>query len=362
MCVDGAPTGELREAGAISLVMEAVPEPTDEERLQRYRATFERMNAVGLTGGHVMIGSPQLFEVCREMDARGWLTVRCVVPLHQEPDISDDEVAARLPLLGERGQMWRGGTAKFFIDGVVETGTAWLYEPDTNGGGTVPFWPPRSATPPSSRGSRAPASPAPPTPSATAPCGLRSMRTAPRARSRRHAPHRAHRDPPGPRPAAVRRRARLRVHAAAPHGEQLGRQDRSVEPHARAGAERPCVPDARHLGHGRARLPRLRLAGGAVRSAPRHGLVPAAARARASGTRLLRTGSGPDGTRDAARLHAQPGHAGRRGHPEWLHPRGLPGRPERVRGGPVDVDADDLLELPVTLCVVDGTVRHRAGF
>jgi predicted amidohydrolase YtcJ len=99
------------------------------------------MNAVGLTGAHVMIGSPQLFEVCRELDARGWLTVRCVVPLHQEPDISDDEIAARLPLVGERGRMWRGGTAKFFIDGVVETGTAWLYEADTFGGGTVPFWP-----------------------------------------------------------------------------------------------------------------------------------------------------------------------------------------------------------------------------
>jgi predicted amidohydrolase YtcJ len=141
VCVAGAPTGELREPGAISLVMEAVPEPTDEERLLRYRTTFERMNAVGLTGAHVMIGSPQLYEVCREMDARGWMTVRCVVPLHQEPDIGDDEIAARLPLLGERGQMWRGGTAKFFIDGVVETGTAWLYEPDTNGGGTVPFWP-----------------------------------------------------------------------------------------------------------------------------------------------------------------------------------------------------------------------------
>src|SRR6478735_3971542 len=141
VCVDGRPTGELREAGAIGLVLEAVPEPTDEERLLRYRSTFERMNAVGLTGGHVMIGSPQLFEVCRELDARGWMTVRCVVPLHQEPDISDDEVAARLPLVGERGRMWRGGTAKFFIDGVVETGTAWLYEPDTFGGGTVPFWP-----------------------------------------------------------------------------------------------------------------------------------------------------------------------------------------------------------------------------
>ena len=60
-----------------------------------------------------MIGSPQLYEVCREMDARGWMSVRCVVPLHQEPDISDDEIAARLPLVGERGRLWRGGTAKF---------------------------------------------------------------------------------------------------------------------------------------------------------------------------------------------------------------------------------------------------------
>src|SRR6478672_3782758 len=77
VCVDGAPTGELRESGAIGLVMEAVPEPTDEERLLRYRTTFERMNAVGLTGAHVMIGSPQLYEVCREMDARGWMTARC---------------------------------------------------------------------------------------------------------------------------------------------------------------------------------------------------------------------------------------------------------------------------------------------
>ena len=27
---------------------------------------------------------------------------------------------------------------------------------------------------------------------------------------------------------------------------------------------------------------------------------------------------------------------------------------------PVEVEADDLLELPVTLCVVDGAVRHRS--
>src|SRR5262249_54220140 len=59
VCVDGAPTGELRESGAIGLVMEAVPEPTDEERLLRYRPTFERMDARGLTGAHAVIGAPQ---------------------------------------------------------------------------------------------------------------------------------------------------------------------------------------------------------------------------------------------------------------------------------------------------------------
>jgi predicted amidohydrolase YtcJ len=31
--------------------------------------------------------------------------------------------------------------AKFFIDGVIDTGTGWLYEPDTLGDGTQPFWP-----------------------------------------------------------------------------------------------------------------------------------------------------------------------------------------------------------------------------
>jgi hypothetical protein len=31
--------------------------------------------------------------------------------------------------------------AKFFIDGVIDTGTGWLYEPDAEGAGTEPFWP-----------------------------------------------------------------------------------------------------------------------------------------------------------------------------------------------------------------------------
>ena len=37
--------------------------------------------------------------------------------------------------------VWRCGGAKFFMDGVVETGTAWLVEPDSKRQGLHPFWP-----------------------------------------------------------------------------------------------------------------------------------------------------------------------------------------------------------------------------
>jgi predicted amidohydrolase YtcJ len=47
----------------------------------------------------------------------------------------------QLALRDERGRLWRGGAAKFFIDGVIDTGTGWLYEPDGEGDGTAPFWP-----------------------------------------------------------------------------------------------------------------------------------------------------------------------------------------------------------------------------
>ena len=141
VCSDGLPTGELRERSAISLVSDVIPERTEEQLLTAYRQTFAKMNASGLTGAHVMLGTPSLFDVCRVLEERGWLTVRLVVPLHQPPSIGDDEVEQRLRLVSEHGRRWRAGTAKFFIDGVVETGTAWLLEPDAHGRGTHAFWP-----------------------------------------------------------------------------------------------------------------------------------------------------------------------------------------------------------------------------
>ncbi len=54
----GAPTGELHERPAMDLVGDLVPERTPAQRLDAYAETLRRLNAFGLTGGHVMIGDP----------------------------------------------------------------------------------------------------------------------------------------------------------------------------------------------------------------------------------------------------------------------------------------------------------------
>jgi len=137
----GVPTGELRESPAMALVEAHVPELSRAEKLAATTATLRRLNAMGLTGVHEMIGTPEMLDDLDALEASGDLTVRSIVPLLMQPDVTDEQVAERLALRDRRGRRWRGGVAKFFIDGVIDTGTAWLFEPGPHGEGTEPFWP-----------------------------------------------------------------------------------------------------------------------------------------------------------------------------------------------------------------------------
>jgi hypothetical protein len=142
VCDDaGVPTGELREPPAMELVGAHVPARTRAERLDAYVTTLRALNALGLTGGHAMLGWPWLLDDIEELEARGELTFRTIVPLLMEPGVTDEEADALLAHSGRRGRRWRGGVAKFFIDGVIDSGTGWLFEPGPNGDGTEPFWP-----------------------------------------------------------------------------------------------------------------------------------------------------------------------------------------------------------------------------
>jgi predicted amidohydrolase YtcJ len=141
VCADGRPTGELQEWAAMRLVQDVVPEADAQTRYGWFRESFRRFNQVGLTAIHAMDGTPEELAIYRRLEENGDLTCRVVVPLWQQPDTTFEDMRDQLPLRNERGRLWRCGAAKFFIDGVVETGTAWLVEPDSKGQGLHPFWP-----------------------------------------------------------------------------------------------------------------------------------------------------------------------------------------------------------------------------
>ena len=141
VCDEGVPTGELREVSAWALVEAAAPTRTAQERRELVARALRDQNAVGITAIHAMDGSPETLADYRALEADGRLTARVVVPYNVDPTTPVREYPALIAERGQHGRLWRAGAAKFFIDGVVESGTAWLFEADANDGGTEPFWP-----------------------------------------------------------------------------------------------------------------------------------------------------------------------------------------------------------------------------
>ncbi len=141
VCAAGLPTGELREGAAIALVQAAVPEPTAEQRYDAAAANLRAFASAGLTGTHLMLADPSTLDLVRALELRGELPVRLVVAFWIHPESTAAEWWEYGAHRDASGWRWRAGVVKFFIDGVIDTGTGWLYEPDSQGEGTAPFWP-----------------------------------------------------------------------------------------------------------------------------------------------------------------------------------------------------------------------------
>lgn len=137
----GVPTGELRELGAQNLVKSAMPQPSEADVYRWIVENMKKWNALGLTGVHVMLGKPETLDLCERLERNGDMKLRMIVPLWQEPEDSLEGMKELVVHRDRKGRRWRGGTAKFFMDGVIESGTAWLLEPDTKGMNDLPFWP-----------------------------------------------------------------------------------------------------------------------------------------------------------------------------------------------------------------------------
>lgn len=138
----GRPTGHLVEDAAIELVAALVPRPPAAERRARLLALLNAMAATGLTGGHVMdLRSDDALELLTGIEGEGVLPLRLRLHPWCMPDTDADDLDRLIGLQGRAGRHWRVGGVKFFIDGTVEGGTAWLDHPDCHGQGTESFWP-----------------------------------------------------------------------------------------------------------------------------------------------------------------------------------------------------------------------------
>ncbi|MER1997692.1 MAG: amidohydrolase [Arthrobacter sp.] len=137
---EGVPTGELREIPAYLLLLDAVPPIPQEEYIARLHALFSTLNGVGITSAVVMDGRDKHLDLLAEMEEGGDLSVQLHIAMWHQPGDGDDRVAQIISQLGRSGRGYRVQLIKMFLDGVIESGTAWLNEPDTCGTGTHSFW------------------------------------------------------------------------------------------------------------------------------------------------------------------------------------------------------------------------------
>jgi len=133
----GRPTGHLLEHAAMEAVSTAMPAMSAQGCRDRTRAVLRGMAATGLTGGNVMDGAADSLDLLDDLESEGDLPLRLrLAPWCMPGDDLDELVRVQ----ARHGRRWSVRAVKFFIDGTVEGGTAWLEHPDCHGQGTEAFW------------------------------------------------------------------------------------------------------------------------------------------------------------------------------------------------------------------------------
>lgn len=125
----GLATGELREAGAAELVRRLIPEPGDARKRELLALGLKRIARAGVTSVHNMNGDLEELSLYAALEDMGELSLRVYVPYHVKPETPFEALAEAREMAQVRGELARGGAAKFFMDGVLESYTALMVEP-----------------------------------------------------------------------------------------------------------------------------------------------------------------------------------------------------------------------------------------
>ncbi|MEY3151332.1 MAG: hypothetical protein RLY92_1559 [Chloroflexota bacterium] len=125
----GVATGELREAGAMEPVRKLFPDPSTARQRQLVQHAVQLLNAAGVTSVHNMDGDLEQMQLYQAMEQAHEMSLRVYVPYHVTPAATLEMLAEAAEMQSVRGAFVRGGAAKFFMDGVLESYTALLVTP-----------------------------------------------------------------------------------------------------------------------------------------------------------------------------------------------------------------------------------------
>jgi predicted amidohydrolase YtcJ len=130
----GEPTGLLKESPASALVNKVMPKPSRAEQRQALEAAITEALRFGVTSVTDAAGSPEDLEVYDELRRSGELSARVHYSLLVTPGFTDAD-ADRFDAVWRAHPdtpVLKSGLIKMFMDGVIETNTAFMLAPYAN--------------------------------------------------------------------------------------------------------------------------------------------------------------------------------------------------------------------------------------
>ena len=126
---DGLASGELRENDAMDLVMDLVPKPDANRKRELLKLAIHEFNKTGITSVHNMNGDMEELMAYAALEDAGEMNMRVYVPYHVKPETKEEELREAAEMAKVQMDYVRGGAAKFFMDGVWESYTAYNLDP-----------------------------------------------------------------------------------------------------------------------------------------------------------------------------------------------------------------------------------------
>ncbi len=133
----GEPTGAIKEDAADAVVRRPIPQPSREAKLQALRAGLDQAKRAGLVRVHVLGGvnagrdDLQNIDLLEELRRNNELTLRFYLAYRLDPpEVTASQLREIVQARNRYSDGWiAAGSAKFFLDGVIETHTAAMLAP-----------------------------------------------------------------------------------------------------------------------------------------------------------------------------------------------------------------------------------------